>query len=312
MRKASGLAGLAAVALFAPACLSGQALKVLHPSGAEHGFLVLQDTAGKVLASGELTQTLYNNNIKLRVVFQFRDGSVDDETTVFSQEGTFHLETDQHTQKGPSFPHPSYMVVDTRKQQVSVRDLSKDKLPVSTEHMVLPPDVANGLLFVLIQNLQANKPIEVPFVAFTPQATHGETGDRTGRGGRVQGCRPCIQGDQVRHQGAHRRSGRYRRAHGRQAACRLSRVVEQEQRAGCASRRRPALQRGSGMEHPHGEPGLVTSHATWNDQPPVPGSHLHPVAAMERNPMQDWIAYCHRVCDNTQQPRHLAKAWQPV
>ena len=46
------------------------------------------------------------------VVFHFRDGSLDDETTVFSQRGTFRLISDHHIQRGPSFPKPIDVFID--------------------------------------------------------------------------------------------------------------------------------------------------------------------------------------------------------
>jgi hypothetical protein len=168
MRRVSAV--LLAMFLAAPVCLVGQAVKVLHPAGAEHGFLVLRNAAGAVLASGELTQEPYGDNIKLRVVFHFFDGSVDDETTIYSQGPTFRLVSDRHIQRGRSFPHPIDMTVDVPGQQVRFRDLSpgKEKDPPKTEHMELPPDVADGVLFLLLQNLQPNSSIEVPYVASAP------------------------------------------------------------------------------------------------------------------------------------------------
>jgi len=44
--------------------------------------------------------------VSCRTIFTFKDGSVDDETTVFSQRHTFRLISYHHIQKGPSFPHP--------------------------------------------------------------------------------------------------------------------------------------------------------------------------------------------------------------
>jgi hypothetical protein len=35
--------------------------------------------------------------------------------------------------------------------------------------MDLPPDISNGILFTLIENLQADNPIEVPYVALSPK-----------------------------------------------------------------------------------------------------------------------------------------------
>jgi hypothetical protein len=104
------------------------------------------------------------------VVFHFRDGSIDDETTLYSQgEETLRLISDRHIQRGKSFPHPCDVMIDVTNQQVSFRDLSKSTNEATTEHMDLPPDTSNGLLVPLIQNMQANTPIEVPYVALAPK-----------------------------------------------------------------------------------------------------------------------------------------------
>jgi hypothetical protein len=147
-------------------CLQGQELKVRYRAGAEHGFLLLRDLTGAILAHGEITQVPYRDRIKLHLVFRFRDGSLDDETTVYSQQHTFHLISDRHIQTGKSFPNPCDVTIDMSAQQVSVRAFSKGKPVVTTEHMDLPPDLANGIIFALIQNLQAKDPkMEVPYLA---------------------------------------------------------------------------------------------------------------------------------------------------
>lgn len=165
-----GFISLVAIAVFAPSCWAQeQTLKLRHRVGSEHGFFVLRSVAGALLASGELTQIASTDRVKLHVVFHFLDGSLDDETTWFSQEPSFRLIRDRHIQRGPSFPHPSDVTIDADRQQVSVRDLSKGGNRVKTEHMDLPPDLANGIVFTLIQDLQAGDPMEVPYLALSPK-----------------------------------------------------------------------------------------------------------------------------------------------
>jgi hypothetical protein len=158
---------LIATTLLTPnACLRGQELKVKYRAGSEHGFLLLHDQTGAILAHGEITQVPHRDRIKLHLVFRFRDGSLDEETTVYSQRHTFHLISDRHIQTGKSFPNPCDMTIDMASQQVSILTLSKGKPVMTTEHMDLPPDLANGIVFALIQNLQAKDPkVEVPYLA---------------------------------------------------------------------------------------------------------------------------------------------------
>jgi hypothetical protein len=164
-------AALVTVALLAPpCCLQGQSLKVRRRAGSQHGFLALRNAAGAVIASGEVNAVPFGDRMKVRVVFRFRDGSLDDDTTFYSQRETLRLMSDRHVQRGPSFPKPSDVLIDMRRQQVSVRDLSKGDTAAKTEQMDLPPDLANGILFALLENLPPSAAnIEVPFLSPGPK-----------------------------------------------------------------------------------------------------------------------------------------------
>lgn len=153
-------------ALIPAASAPAQVVNVLHRLGSMHGFLTVRDQAGAILAAGDLTQVPNGDTIKLRIVFHFRDGSIDDETTIFSQKKVFRLISDRLVQKGPSFPHPCDIRIDVPSQQVVVRDLSKGKEAPRTEHMDLPPELANGVLFFLVMNLppDATK-VEFPYLS---------------------------------------------------------------------------------------------------------------------------------------------------
>jgi hypothetical protein len=155
-------------ALFPAGNVEGQGVSVKHKQGALHGFFTLRDQAGTIIGAGDLTQVPDGDRIKARMVLHFRDGSIHDETTVYSQKQIFRLISDRLVQRGPSFPNPCDIKIDMRSQQVSVRALSKGKETVQTEHMDLPPELSNGVIFVLIANLQAEAPkIELPYLAPT-------------------------------------------------------------------------------------------------------------------------------------------------
>ena len=136
-----------------------------------HGFLTLSSQDGKLLATGDLIQTTRGNRVTSRLVFRFKDGSVDDETTVFSERGSFRLIRDRHIQKGPFFPHPMDLEIDARSGEVTVRSTAKDgKEEVQTEHLDLPPDLANGLVLSIAKNLPPDAPeTKLPFVVATPK-----------------------------------------------------------------------------------------------------------------------------------------------
>jgi hypothetical protein len=154
--------------LFSAASVQGQGVGVRHRQGALHGFLTLRDQAGAILATGDLTQIPDGDRIKARMVLHFRDGSIHDETTVYTQREFFRLISDRLVQRGPSFPDPCDIKIDMQSQQVSVRALSKGKEEARTEHMDLPPDLSNGFIYILIANLQAEDPkIELPYLSPT-------------------------------------------------------------------------------------------------------------------------------------------------
>jgi hypothetical protein len=134
--------------------LSAEPVNVRYVEGMVHGFLVLRSMEGKTLATGDLVQLSHGDRITTKLVFHFKDGSIDDETTVYSQRGTFRLLKNHHIQKGPSFPHSLDLSIDTATSQVTVRSVDKDgKEEVKTEHMDMPADLANGMISTLLINL---------------------------------------------------------------------------------------------------------------------------------------------------------------
>jgi hypothetical protein len=123
-------------------------------AGTIRGFLEMRSEDGQVVASGDSFQVVRGNRVTSRTVFHFKDGSIDDETTVFSPRHTFQLISDHRIQKGPSFPHPTDVLINAQTGEVTVRSTGKDgKEEVKTDHLNLPPDLANGLVPVVLQNL---------------------------------------------------------------------------------------------------------------------------------------------------------------
>lgn len=145
-------------------------IPVRHIKGTIHGFLELRAEDRHAIASGDLVQIARGSQITSRMVFTFKDGSIDDETTVYSQRRNFELITYHHIQKGPSFPHPIELLIDARSGQVTVHSTGKDgKEDVKTDHLKLPPDLANGMVSSIIENI-APGPGEtrIPVLVTTP------------------------------------------------------------------------------------------------------------------------------------------------
>jgi hypothetical protein len=141
----------AAVAAQAATCTT-DAVAVRHPEGLVHGFLTLSTLSGDTLADGDLIQTTRGNRVTSRLVFHFHDGSVQDETAVFTQGRTFRLLSDHLVQKGPSFPHPIDATVDATRGHAVVRYADDGKEKVDDDHFQAAPGLANGLMPVLLKN----------------------------------------------------------------------------------------------------------------------------------------------------------------
>ena len=125
-------------------------IAVRYPQGSSHGYLALKTLAGALLATGESTQTVRGDRVTSRLIFHFRDGSVDDDLTVFTQRGTFRLISDHHIQRGPSFPKPLDVLINAVTGQITSR-ATDGKL--TEEHLNFPPDVSNGLPPNLLLNI---------------------------------------------------------------------------------------------------------------------------------------------------------------
>ena len=160
---AAGLCVCASIAVSAP-------VPVHHRQGTIHAFLEMLAEDGHVLASGDVIQVLSGDQVTVRTIFKFIDGSIDDETTVFSQLHNLRLISDHHLQKGPFFPHPMDVTIDSRKGQVTVRTTGKDgKDEVKMDHMALPLDLANGIVPEVIENIPPGAPqTTVSMLVFTP------------------------------------------------------------------------------------------------------------------------------------------------
>ena len=150
----AGLLAVLSAATAAAAVRPPAPIEARHPEGVVHGFLTLAGADGKALADGDSIQFSRGDRVTNRLVFRFRDGSLQEETTVFRQGRTFELLTDRLVQRGPSFPHPTEATIDRAAGRVTVRTTEKDGKPRTIDvRMALPPDLSNGLVPVLLKNL---------------------------------------------------------------------------------------------------------------------------------------------------------------
>ncbi|HLJ77992.1 MAG TPA: hypothetical protein VKT75_11300, partial [Acidobacteriaceae bacterium] len=84
-----------------------------------HRDFVVKGPDGKILAQAEETAVVQKDLVRSRLTFRFIDGSLDDEEAVFTQAGVFHLISDHHVQKGPSFPTPMDIMIDVPSHTVT-------------------------------------------------------------------------------------------------------------------------------------------------------------------------------------------------
>jgi hypothetical protein len=156
---------LAIVSLLAPSILRAEDVLVRHRQGALRGFLILRNSDGAMIADGEAFQVVSGSRITSKTQFHFKDGSTYEETAIFSQPKSFRLLSYHLIERGPSFPNPVEVLIDCPHGQVEVRsqddkqhddkghdDKGHDK--VIKQHMDLPTDLGNGLLFTLFANSQ--------------------------------------------------------------------------------------------------------------------------------------------------------------
>ncbi len=149
-----------------------ETVPVRHPQGAAHGFVEVTTLDGTRIAVGDLMQSIRGSVVTSRLAMHFFDGSLDDETTVFSERGTFRLVSDHHVQRGPSFPQSLDATIDVPRGLVTVRDESGQ---IKESHLDIPPDAYNGMPSTLLMNVSpttAETKIAVVVPGAKPRIVH--------------------------------------------------------------------------------------------------------------------------------------------
>jgi len=131
---------------------------VRHLEGRIHGFLVLRDAQGAILASGVLTQNAAGNTVTNDLVFHFKDGSLHQETTVFSQRRVFRLQKYHLVQKGKAFKRATDLNLNLSTGRVDIKYSEEDgQEKAISEQMKLPPDLANGIVPTLVGDIDPHR-----------------------------------------------------------------------------------------------------------------------------------------------------------
>jgi hypothetical protein len=166
-------AALVLAAIIPPGVVSAEPVAVRYAEGAVHGFLVLRSLDDKALANGDLVQMVRGNRVTQRLVFHVKDGSLFDETTVYSHYQQFQLISDHLVQKGPAFPQPLEMLIDGATGQVTVRySDGHGEQKSETEYVDVPADLADGIVPKLLMNARSDSmPKTVSLIVATPKPT---------------------------------------------------------------------------------------------------------------------------------------------
>ena len=153
------------------ALLHAQPVAVRVPEAPARTVLALSSRDGAPLATGQLVQTVAGARVTSHLTFRFADGSIHDETTIFSQAGVFRLLSYHLTQSGPSFRWALDMTLDMETGRVVVRHTERDGTEeVEDEILRLPPDVSNGMMVSILKNLSPRPGrTTASFVAATPE-----------------------------------------------------------------------------------------------------------------------------------------------
>jgi len=129
-------------------------IPVKHIQLPRHEFMVARSETGKIIARVEFSQNVQGDEVTMRLTYRFVDGSIDDETTTYRQQGTFRLVRSHHIQKGPFFAKPVDFAVEAATGMATSRTAAKNgKMHVESEHIDLPDDLANGFVGTLLLNV---------------------------------------------------------------------------------------------------------------------------------------------------------------
>jgi hypothetical protein len=159
---------------------AAEPIHVKYVEGTVHGFMVLRTEDGKAIAIGGVDQTVHGTRVTTTLKFHFEDGSEYEETTVFSQRSVFRVLSNHQLTRGPAFKKPMEVWIDCLSGQVKVREIHDEKEgndkkdnekedKVTTHHLDIPADLANGIAPTLIKNFPDDSQRTLTMLAATPK-----------------------------------------------------------------------------------------------------------------------------------------------
>ena len=145
-------------------------VRVRFTEGVTRGFLAIRTPQGELIGHGELRQKPRGDEVDSRLLLQFKDGSVHDEVTTYSQRGVLRLEAYKLVQRGPSFP--GVEVSFDRKSgryQAKTRERADGPEEAASGELEMPADLYNGMALLILKNLPPGERATGQLAAFTPK-----------------------------------------------------------------------------------------------------------------------------------------------
>ena len=149
---------LSALLLLAALTAQAEPIAVRFRQGTTHGFVLLRTEEGKILGYGEFSELPHGDRITSRLTLHFKDGSIDDETTIYTQGQTLRFVSDHHTQRGPFFAKPLDMTIEQNGTITCRTPQSDGSVKTETNHLDLPPDLSNGMIASSLLNVHPDAP----------------------------------------------------------------------------------------------------------------------------------------------------------
>jgi len=172
-RSASRQAALLCVALplLSATPAPAEPIAVRYQEGVVRAFPVLRSAQSEKLAQGDFVQIARGDRVMTQLVFRFADGSLHDETVVFSQRDVFKLLSYRIVQRGPLFPETVEASFDRETGSYQVRYRADEDSPEEqvSGTLSLPEDAYNGMLSMVVKNMAPGVSETVSIVAFTPK-----------------------------------------------------------------------------------------------------------------------------------------------
>lgn len=165
---------LVGVFILSTATSQAAPVQVRFTEGMVRGFLVLGDAKGGRLGAGDFLQVAKEGEVRARTLLHLKDGSVHDETAVFTQHHVFVLQSYHLIQKGPSFKDDMDVTIDREKDRtegkyhIRIKSRKDGKEKVLEGKIDLPLDVYNGMVPTVGKNLEKGAGATVHMVAYTP------------------------------------------------------------------------------------------------------------------------------------------------